>query len=441
MIKDRKSLYTLEGNPGLLLALPYSVQQVLTMFISNLVPIGLVAAAASPKLSAQEIMMLVQSCMIAAGVATFIQVTPIWKIGSGLPIFMGVSFTFVVPLTAFAARYGYGSVVGAVMVGGLFETVLGLTVKYWRRVVAPIVSAVVVTGIGLSLLSTATRSFGGGYADDFGAMHNILIGVVTMAVSLGWMALTQGKKRRLAILIGMVAGYILALCMGKVDVSSITEAGWLALPRILYFKPVFRIETIVSIFIIYIISATETLGDAAAIASSALDRKLTDKEAAGVLTADGFGSFLSSLFGGLAVTSYSENIGLTIVTGVVNRNVVRVGAVLLILAGLIPPVGRIFATVPEPIIGALLLIVMGEIIVSGIEMISKAGFTARNKIIVAISLSVAIGFTATTETGIWNNFPLGIQIMFSQNVVAVIFILALLLNLVLPKDMEDPPNE
>ena len=433
---QRSALYTLEGNPGLGMVLPFSLQQILAMFVTNMVPIGIIAAAASPALTEAEIFRLMQSAMIAAGIATILQATPIGKLGSGLPVFMGVSFTFVVPLSAIAAKYGYGAVTGTVLVGGLFEGLLGLTVRYWRRVMAPIVSAVVVTGIGLSLLSTAARSFGGGYAEDFGSVHNILIGFVTLQACLLWMVLTKGGKKQLSILVGLAAGYVTALLFGKVDLSGLTADGWVALPKLLPYRPFFRIDAIISIAIIYLVSATETLGDASALAGGVLHRGLTPAETTGVLTIDGFGSALSGLCGGTPVTSYSENVGLTIMTKVVNRNVARVGGIIMVIAGFFPPVGRFFGTVPKPVIGGILLMVLGQILVSGVEMIAEAGFSVRNKLITAISLSVAIGFTTSTEAGIWSSFPLAIQTVFSQNVVAVIFAVALVLNLVLPKNMD-----
>ena len=430
------ALYTLEGSPGLGTVLPFSLQQIFAMFATNMVPIGIIGAAAIPALSEAEILRLMQAAMIAAGIATFIQATPVGKLGSGLPVFMGVSFTFVVPLSAIAAKYGYGAVTGAVLIGGLFEGLLGLTVQYWRRLMAPIVSAVVVTGIGLSLLSTAARSFGGGYVEDFGSLPNILIGSVTLLVCLLWTVLTKGAKKQLSILVGLAAGYITALLFGKVDLSSLTAGGWFALPRLLPYRPVFRADAIVSVAIIYLVSATETLGDASALTAGTLRRELTKDETTGVLTIDGFGSVLSGILGGTPITSYSENIGLTIMTKVVNRHVARLGGILMIIAGLFSPVGRFFATVPKPVIGGILLIVLGQILVSGVEMIAEAGFTPRNKLITAISLSIAIGFTASTEAGIWNSFPLAIQSIFSQNVVAVIFAIALVMNLILPRDLE-----
>ena len=430
-------LHELKGRVNPFSALPFALQQILAMFVTNLVPIGIVAAAASPSLSQNEILVLVQNAMIAAGIATFIQATPIWKLGSGLPIFMGVSFTFVVPLTAVAAKHGYAAVIGTVLAGGVFEGILGLTAKYWKKVIAPIVSAVVVTGIGLSLLSTAARSFGGGYVQDFGSVPNLVIGLVTLLVCLLWQVFVKGTKKQLAILIGLAAGYVTALLFGKVDLSHLTESGWFALPKLLPYSPVFRLDAILSICIIYLVSATETMGDASALVSGTLHREITPEEMSGALTADGFGSALGGLLGITPVTSYSENVGLTIMTGVVNRNVARVGALIMVLCGLLPPIGQFVRTIPTPVIGGVLLMVIGQILVSGFQMIAEAGFTPRHKLIVSLSLAMGIGFTASTEAGIWDAFPVAVQSIFAQNVVSVIFVIALIMNLLLPKNMED----
>ena len=430
-------LRELRGRVSLFKALPFSLQQILAMFVTNIVPIGIVAAAASPALSQSETLVLVQNAMIAAGVATFIQSTPIWKLGSGLPIFMGVSFTFVVPMTVVAAKHGYGAVVGTVLAGGVFEGILGLTARYWKKIIAPIVSAVVVTGIGLSLLSTAARSFGGGYVQDFGSVPNLVIGLVTLLVSLLWQVFIKGTKKQISILVGLAAGYITALLFGKVDLSNLTEGGWFALPKLLPYSPVFRFDAIISICIIYLVSATETMGDASALVSGSLHREITPEEVSGALAADGFGSALGGLLGVTPVTSYSENVGLTIMTGVVNRNVARIGALIMILCGLFPPIGQFVRSIPTSVIGGVLLMVLGQILVSGFQMIAEAGFTPRNKLIVSLSLAMGVGFTASTEAGIWNEFPVAVQSIFAQNVVSVIFVIAMLLNLLLPKHMEE----
>ena len=430
-------LFELRGRISPLKVFPFSLQQILAMFVTNVIPIGIVAAAANPTLSQSETLVLMQNAMIAAGIATFIQSTPVWKLGAGLPIFMGVSFTFVVPMTVVAARYGYGAVVGTVLVGGIFEGILGLTARYWKKIITPIVSAVVVTGIGLSLLSTAARSFGGGYVQDFGSVPNLVTGIVTLLVCLVWQIFIKGTKKQISILAGLAAGYITALLFGKVDLSNLTEGGWFALPKLLPYSPVFRVDAIISICIIYLISATETMGDASALVSAALHREITPEEVSGALTVDGFGSALGGLFGATPVTSYSENIGLTIMTGVVNRNVARIGALIMIFCGLFPPVGQFVRTIPASVIGGVLLMVLGQILVSGFQMISEAGFTPRNKLIVSLSLAMGVGFTASTEAGIWNEFPVAVQSIFSQNVVSVIFVIAMLMNLLLPKHMEE----
>lgn len=430
-------LHELKGKTGLFRVLPFSLQQILAMFVTNIVPIGIVALAASPAIEQADILILIQNAMIAAGIATFIQATPVWKLGSGLPIIMGVSFTFIVPMTAVAAKYGYGAVVGTVLAGGVFEGILGLTARYWKKIVAPVVSAVVVTGIGVSLLSTAARSFGGGYVQDFGSVPNLVIGIVTLLACLTWQVFARGTARQLSILIGLAAGYITALLFGKVDLSHLTEGGWFALPKLLPYSPVFRADAIISICIIYLVSATETMGDAAALVRGTMHREISPDELSGALTADGFGSALAGLFGVTPVTSYSENVGLTIMTGVVNRNVARAAALIMVLCGLFPPVGQFIRTIPTPVIGGVLLMVIGQILVSGFQMIAEAGFTPRNKLIVSLSLAMGIGFTASTEAGIWETFPVAVQSIFAQNVVSVIFAVALIMNLVLPRHLEE----
>ena len=432
MKKD--ALYELNGKISPLRVLPYSLQQILAMFVSNIVPIGIIAAAARPSLSQEEILVLIQNAMIAAGIATFLQATPIWRLGGGLPIFMGVSFTFVVPMSVIAAKYGYDAVVGTVLAGGFFEGILGLTMRHWRRAIAPIVSAVVVTGIGLSLLSTAARSFGGGFAQDFGSMSNLMIGIVTLLVSLLWQVFMKGNKKRLAILAGLAAGYVTALLFGKINFT--ITGHWFALPKLLPYTPEFRPDAILSICIIYLVSATETMGDASALVSGVLHRDITPKELSGTLAVDGFGSLLGGCLGVSPVTSYSENIGLTIMTGVANCQVARVGALIMALCGLFPPIGQFMQTIPLPVIGGVLLLVIGQILVSGFQMIAEAGFTPRNKLIASVSMAMGIGFTTSTEAGIWNAFPAAIQSIFAQNVVSVIFVVALLMNLLLPKQME-----
>lgn len=434
--KKIENVFQLDGQVPLKTAIPFGLQHVLAMFVANLSPIAIICAAAQPALSTAEIAMLVQNAMFVAGIATMIQLYPVWKVGSKLPIVMGVSFTFVTILSTIAANYGYPTVIGCVMIGGIFEGTLGLFAKYWRKPISPIVAACVVTAIGFSLFTVGARSFGGGYADDFGAPKNLLLGTVTLATCLLWNIKAKGYLKQLSVLAGLTVGYIVAIFMGKVDLSIIFADGLISLPEFLPFKPVFNIGAIVSVCIIYLVSAAETIGDTTALVAGGLERDIQDHEISGSLACDGFASTISSLFGCPPVTSFSQNVGLINMTKVVNRFTIATGAVAMILAGLLPPIGNFFASLPESVLGGCTLMMFGTILFSGVEMLAKAGFNQRNSIIVSLSLAIGIGFTTSSEIGLWAYFPEVVQSVFATNVVAVVFVVAIVLNLILPKNME-----
>ena len=429
-----KNIYKLDGRVPLLKAVPFGLQHILAMFVANLTPITIIAAAGG--LSQAEIAILLQNAMFIAGIATLIQLFSVWKIGSRLPIVMGVSFTFVTVLSTVAVNYGYPAVIGAVICGGIFEGTIGLFAKYWRKIISPIVAATVVTAIGYSLLTVGARSFGGGYTEDFGSATNLLLGTITLAVCLGWNIFAKGYLKQLSVLVGLVVGYIVAIPMGKVDLSVIFSEGVVSLPKILPYTPEFHMGAIFSVAIIFMVSAAETIGDTTALVSGGLDRDITSEEISGSLACDGYASVISAFFGCPPVTSFSQNVGLINMTKVVNRFTIATGAGCMILAGLLPPVGNFFASLPESVLGGCTIMMFGTIMVSGIEMLAKAGFTQRNITIAALSLSVGIGFTAASEIGLWGIFPELIQSVFSANVVAVVFVVSIVLNLVLPKNME-----
>ena len=428
------NIYRLDGRVPLLKAVPFGLQHILAMFVSNLTPITIIAAAGG--LSQAEVAVLLQNAMLVAGIATLIQLFPVWRIGSRLPIVMGVSFTVVTVLSTVAASYGYPAVIGAVICGGVFEGVIGLFARYWRKIIAPVVASSVVIAIGYSLFTVGARSFGGGYAEDFGSASNLLLGAVTLTVCLGWNILARGYLKQLSVLAGLVVGYILAVFMGKVDLSVIFSEGIVSLPALLPFAPEFHMGAIFSVAIIFMVSAAETIGDTTAMVSGGLGREITSKEISGSLACDGFASVVSALFGCPPVTSFSQNVGLVNMTKVVNRFTIATGAGCMLLAGFLPPVGNFFASLPESVLGGCTIMMFGTIMVSGIQMLSRAGFTQRNMTIAALSLSVGIGFTAASEIDLWRIFPEVVQSVFSANVVAVVFVVSILLNLILPEDME-----
>ena len=428
------NIYQLEGRVPVAKAIPFGLQHILAMFVANLTPITIIAAAGG--LSQSEIALLLQNAMFVAGIATLIQLYPVWKVGSGLPIVMGVSFTFVTVLSTVAANYGYPTVIGAVLVGGIFEGTLGLLAKYWRKIISPVVAASVVTAIGFSLFTVGARSFGGGYAEDFGSAQNLLLGTITLVVCLTWNCVAKGYLKQLSVLAGLVVGYVVAIFMGKVDLSVIFADGLIALPKLLPYMPEFNIGAILSVCIIYLVSAAETIGDTSAMVSTGLNREIVDKEISGSLACDGYASSISSLFGCPPVTSFSQNVGLVAMTKVVNRFTIMTGALCMLIAGLLPPVGNFFASLPESVLGGCTIMMFGTILTSGMQMVAKAGFDQRNVTIEALSLSVGIGFTTASEIGLWHIFPEVVQSVFSANVVAVVFVASILLNLLLPKNME-----
>ncbi len=433
-ISSVNNIYKLDGRVPVAKAIPFGLQHILAMFVANLAPISIIAAAGG--LSQSEIAILLQNAMFVAGIATLIQLYPMWKVGAKLPIVMGVSFTFVTVLSTIAVNYGYPTVIGAVLVGGIFEGTLGLLAKYWRKIISPIVAASVVTAIGFSLFTVGARSFGGGYVEDFGSAQNLILGTITLVVCLVWNCLAKGYLKQLSVLSGLVVGYIVAIFMGKVDLSVIFADGLIALPKLLPYTPEFNLGAIFSVCIIYLVSAAETIGDTSAMVASGLNREITDKEISGSLACDGYSSAISSVFGCPPITSFSQNIGLIAMTKVVNRFTIMTGAACMILAGLLPPVGNFFASLPESVLGGCTIMMFGTILTSGMQMVAKAGFTQRNVTIAALSLSIGIGFTAASEIGLWHIFPEMIQNVFAANVVAVVFVASIILNIILPENME-----
>lgn len=413
------NIYKLDGRVPIGKAIPFGLQHILAMFVSNLAPITMIAGAAKVPVTGAELGMLLQNAMFAAGIATMIQLYPLWKIGSRLPVVMGVSFTFVTVLSTISANYGYPAVIGAVLIGGLFEGTLGLFAKYWRKIISPIVAASVVTAIGFSLFTVGARSFGGGYATDFGSVSNLLLGLITLATCLLWNMFAKGYLKQLSVLAGLIVGYIVAIFMGKVDLSMIMSGGIVALPHLLPIKPEFHAGAIMSACIIFLVSAAETIGDTSALVAGGLGREITGEEISGSLACDGYGSFISGLFGCPPVTSFSQNVGLIAMTKVVNRFTIMTGAVAMILAGLFPPIGNFFASLPQSVLGGCTIMMFGTILTSGMQMIANCGFTQRNITIVAMALSIGIGFTTTSESGIWAEFSPVVQSVFSANVVAV----------------------
>ena len=431
MEQNLNNLYSLDGRLPIAKAVPFGLQHVLAMFVSNITPLMILANVIGLEQGISSA--LIQNCMVIAGIGTLIQLYPIWRIGSRLPIVMGISFTFLSVSIGIASTQGMGTLIGAVIVGGLIEGTLGLFVKYWVRLIPQVVAATVVTAIGFSLLPIGANSFAGGQGSaDFGSANNWIIGSVTLLACLICQVCTKGFIRSLSVLFGLIVGYILALCMGMVDLTGITDQPVISLPKFLPFTPEFNLGAILSIVAIFLVSATETIGDTSALCNGALKRNPNEKELGASVSCDGFVSSIAGLFGCTPITSFSQNVGLATMSGVINRFTIATGAVIMILGGVFPAIGYALTTIPQAVLGGCTIMMFGSILFAGFGMMARCGFSQRNLVIVSLSLSIGLGFTQAQ--GMFDIFPEIIKTVFAENCVAVVFILAVLLNLVLPKE-------
>ena len=433
-MENRDSIYEFHGDISVKKAVPFGLQHVLAMFVANIAPILIVTGVV--KMPAAEAASLVQAAMIIAGVGSMLQLFPFWRIGSGLPIIMGISFTFVSIFCVIGTKYGYGAVLGAALVGGILEGILGLGAAWWRKFVPSIVSASVVTAIGFSLLPIGANSFGGGFGNpEFGDWKYLTVGTITLISCLIFNIKAKSFYKQLSVLFGLVVGYIAAFFFGMVDLTRMTTVSVLSLPALMPYELEFHADAIFSVFLIFLVSATETLGDTSALAAMGFGREAKDKEISGAITVDGFVSSLSALFGCMPITSFSQNVGLIAMTRVVNRKAIACGAAIMILAGFVPALGVILASLPDAVLGGCTLMMFGSIVVSGVRMISQCGYSQRNMSIAALSLSIGLGFTQTPQ--IFRLFPDLFRSVFAENCVAVVFIVAILLNLIFPKEKEE----
>ena len=441
-------------------AIPLGLQHVLAMFVGNLTPLLIICGACgisgSEEFAHLQISLL-QNAMFVAGVVTLVQLYAIGPIGGKVPIIMGTSSGFIGVFKSVADTMGggvatYGAIMGASIIGGLFEGVLGAFIKPLRKFFPPVVTGTVVLSIGLSLISVGVNSFGGGSsAKDFGSAENLLLALFVLIVILMVKHWTKGLASNSAILIGIIAGYAAAVIMGLLLPNSgitadgaeytkawvlnwnkVAEASWISIPEFLPVKPVFDVRAIAPIIIMFIVTAVETVGDISGVIEGGMDREATDKELSGGVICDGIGSSFAALFGILPNTSFSQNVGLVTMTKIVNRTALASGAVFLILCGLIPKLGAIISIMPQAVLGGAAVMMFSSIVVSGIQLITKEHMTPRNLTIVSVALGVGYGMGA--NTAILAQTLQAVQLIFGGSGIVPAALVAILLNLLLPKD-------
>lgn len=433
------NVYRLEGRVPVSRAIPFGLQHVLAMFVANVAPLIIIASVAvcdGQPFSAVETARLIQNCMLIAGLGTLVQLYPIWRVGSGLPIVMGLSFTFLAAAMS-AASKDYGVMVGAIIVGGLFEGVLGLTAHYWRKIITPLLSSCVVVAIGLSILNVGVSSFASSGRYEVGSWQNLLVATLTLIAALVFHIRAKGVAKQMYVLFGLIFGYVLSIFFGMVDFAAmgetIKEMGVFSVPELFAFKPKFQAGAIISFCLVFMVSAVETIGDTTAACTGGLNRDITEREISGSLCCDGFMSAISGgVFGCSPITSFSQNVGLIAMTHVVNRFCIMFGALAMILGGLFPPIGAFFTTLPDCVLGGCTVIMFGSIMMAGIKMMIEAGLDNRNTLIAATALCLGVGVTQVD--GFFSNLPAIVGEIFAGNMVAGVFVVGLLMELLLPKD-------
>ena len=433
------SIFDLEGVPSLRKSMPLSLQHLLAMIVGNVTPALIVAGTTGMGVS--DTTLLVQSSFLIAGIATLMQLYPLWRIGSGLPMVIGVSFTYVPTLTAIGMAYGIEAIFGAQLVGGLVAILFGAFLKPMRKLFPPLVAGTVVFSIGLSLYPTAVRYMAGGSnVSDFGSPINWGIALITLLVVIFCNNFTKGYAKLASILIGIIVGYVISVMIGRVDFTPIAEASWVKLPTLMPFGIKFVPSAIISLSVIYIVNSVEAVGDLSAITEGGLSREAKDTEISGGIIASGIASSIGILFGGLPTATYSQNVGIVAITKVISKFVVMIAALFMLIAGFIPKFGALITTIPQNVLGGATIIVFAMITMTGIKIIIKDELSSRNLSIVG--LSVALGMGVTQVQGSLDAFPSSIGMVFGSSPVVITTLSVILLNLILPKkSIEEEENE
>lgn len=429
------SVFELKGVPSFKESLPLALQHVVAMIMGCVTPAIIISEVTG--VSPQDQIRLIQAALLISGFATLIQLFPVNKyLGSGLPVVMGVSFAYVPMLISLGGKFDLPTIFGAQIIGGLIGVLVGVFYKRISHLFPPLVTGSVVFTIGLSLYPTAVNYMAGGVGSEgYGSPKNWLVAMFTLAVVLFCNFFTKGIFKLASILIGMVAGYLVALGLGMVSFQDLSSVGWFQFTPPLHFGVKFEITSIVSMAVMYVVSSVETIGNLASTADSGMDREATQSELCGGLIGNGIASIVGGLFGGLPTATFGQNVGIVVMTKVINRCVIGLAAVIILVAGFIPKFASILTTIPSSVIGGATISVFAIIAMTGIKLVMKENLTVRNTTIVG--LSVALGTGIVQASGSLQLFPEWARTIFGESAVVITTIMAILLNLILPKSEED----
>ena len=431
------SVFSFEGIPSAGQMIPLGFQHVVAAVVGIITPAILIADTCG--LTAEERTLMIQVSLVLTAVATLLQLFPIFgRIGSRLPVIMGISFAYIPTLQAIGGQFDLATILGAEIVGGCVAILFGVFVKWIRPLFPPLVTGTVIFTIGLSLYPTAVRYMAGGNATSewFGNPRSWAVALITLAVVVFLNNFTKGILKLAAILIGMVVGYIIAYILGIVDLSGLSGEAWFALPQFMPFEIKFVPSACVSLGIVYVVNAVQTIGDLSSTTMGGMDRLPTDKELSGGIIGQGVMSIVGAFFGGLPTASYSQNVGIVTVNRVINRAVFALAAGILLVAGLVPKFAFVLTTIPQCVIGGATISVFATITMTGIRMITEGGFTSRKSSVVGLSVALGVGITQVSGCLAGEGFPGWVSTVFGSSSVVVSTIMAILLNQILPKEPE-----
>ncbi|MBQ9421799.1 MAG: purine/pyrimidine permease [Lachnospiraceae bacterium] len=414
--------------------IPLSLQHVLAAVVGVITPAIIVSGVCG--LSDMESTMMIQAALIMTAVATLLQLFPVFnRIGAGLPVIMGTSFAYVPTLQAIGSQFDLATIFGAQIVGGLVAIFFGIFVKWIRKLFPDVVTGTVIFTIGLSLYPTAVRYMAGGSGSEgFGGLQNWIVAIVTFSVVFILNHFAKGIFKLGSLFFGMIVGYLAALCFGMVDFSALSEVtAIVSVPRFNYFEIKFVPAACVSLAVVYIVNSVQTIGDLTSTTMGGMDRVPTDRELSGGIITQGIVSILASFFGGLPTASYSQNVGIVTVNRVVNRFVFLLSALILLAAGFIPKLSALLTTIPQSVIGGATISVFAVIAMTGIRMFTKDGFDTRKSTIVGLSVALGAGITQVTGSLAGPGMPSWVATVFGSSSVVVSALLAIVLNLILPK--------
>ena len=418
-------------------AAPLGLQHVLAMFASNVTPSIIVAGAAGLQFGGAEQVYLIQMAMLFAGIATLFQTVGFGPVGARLPIMQGTSFAFVGVLAGIAATQGLGVALTSCIIGGLIHFALGSVIANIRYLFPPLVTGLVILAIGLYLVPVGIKYAAGGAADfqmaaeSFGSLMHWTVALTVIVVALGFKFMTKGILSNAAILLGLIAGYLVAFMFGMVNFAAVGKATWVTGLQTLPYGFEFNLGAVIGVTIVSIVSAVETIGDTSATAKAGAGREATDEEISGATYADGLGTAVAGVFGGLPNTSFSQNVGIVGMTGIMSRHVVTIAGAIMVICGLIPKIGAIIASMPLPVLGGGVIVMFGMVAAAGLNVLSEIKMSRRNMIIIALSLSIGLGFNLVPSAvqylpGIWKTL--------ATSAVAPTAFLAIVLNQILPEE-------